>query len=117
MLSVPRFSVVTLLLLSVIACVHVPPRGRQQYRRDQYFATQRELSPAIANAIETGHVVAGMDREQVWVVVGDPVKKSLFPGAHTEVWLYPSARFHQDPALAWRLLVQTRLYRRHLARH
>lgn len=98
MSSVSRFSAATVLLLALTACVHVPPRGRQQYRRDEYFATRRELSPTIANAIQTGHVVVGMDREQVWVVAGDPVRKSLFPAAKSEVWLYPSARFHQDPA-------------------
>ena len=79
------------------ACVYVPLRGRQEYRRQQYFASRRELSPTITHAIETGHVVPGMDREQVWVVLGDPVRKSLFPSAKVEVWLYPSVRFHQDP--------------------
>ena len=38
-----------------------------------------------------------MDREQVWVVMGDPVRRSLFHGNAIEVWLYPSVRFHQDP--------------------
>lgn len=98
MLSGFRFTVVILLVLSVTACVYMPLRGRQQYRREQYFASHRELSPTISNAIETGHVVPGMDREQVWVVVGDPVRKSLFPASKVEVWLYPSVRFHQDPA-------------------
>lgn len=87
-----------MLLLSMTACVYVPLRGRQQHRRGQYFASHRELSPTIANAIEAGHVVSGMDQEQVWVVVGDPVRKSLFPAANVEVWLFPSVRFHQDPA-------------------
>ena len=98
MLSRFRFIVATLLLLSMTACVYVPLRGRQRDRREQYFASHRELSPTIANAIETGHVVPGMDREQVCLVVGDPVRKALFPAASTEVWLYPSLRFHQDPA-------------------
>lgn len=98
MLSGFRFTVVTLLVLGMTACVYVPLRGRQQYRREQYFAAHRELSPTVANAIETGHVVPGMDREQVWVVVGDPIRKSLFPASKVEVWLYPSVRFHQDPA-------------------
>ena len=98
MLSGLRSTVATLLLLSMTACVYVPLRGRQQYRREQYLASHREVSPTIASAIETGHVVSGMDREQVWVVVGDPVRKSLFPAAKAEVWLYPSVRFHQDPA-------------------
>jgi outer membrane protein assembly factor BamE (lipoprotein component of BamABCDE complex) len=98
MLSSFRFTVATLLLLSVTSCVYVPLRGRQQYRREQYLASQRELSPTIASAIQTGHVVPGMDRDQVWVVVGDPLRKSLFPAHNVEVWLYPSVRFHQDPA-------------------
>jgi len=86
-----------LLLLSTTACAHVPPRGRQQYRREQYLASHRELPPTIAKAIETGHVVPGMDREQVWVVGGDPVRKTTFSATRTDVWLYPAARFHQDP--------------------
>ena len=85
-------------LLVTAACASVPLRERQQYRREQYFATHAELSPTIAQAIQTGHVVPGMDREQVWVVVGDPVKKSLFPASKAEVWLYPTVKFHQDPA-------------------
>ena len=97
MLSAFRFGVTVALLMSFAGCVYVPLRGRQQYRRDQYFANHGELSPVIAQAIENGHVVPGMDREQVWVVVGDPVRKSLFPDGHVEVWLYPSGRFHQDP--------------------
>lgn len=92
-----RFVVATLLLFSVTACVSVPLRGRQQYRREQYLASQREVSPRIAQAIESGHVVPGMDREQVWVVLGDPVRKALFSAGKVEVWLYPSGRFHQDP--------------------
>lgn len=91
-------SILISVLLVASGCASVPLRDRQQYRREQYFATRRELSPTITNAIETGHVVPGMDREQVWVVVGDPAKKSLFPAARAEVWLYPSVKFHQDPA-------------------
>lgn len=91
-------AVAILVLLVTAACASVPLRERQQYRREQYFATHAELSPAIAQAIETGHVVPGMDREQVWVVVGDPVKKSFFPASKAEVWLYPTVKFHQDPA-------------------
>ena len=91
-----KFIVIPVLLVAA-GCVSVPLRDRQQYRREQYFATLRELSPTITNAIATGHVVPGMDRQQVWVVVGDPAKKSLFPNAKAEVWLYPPVKFHQDP--------------------
>lgn len=80
------------------ACVYVPLRGRAQYRREQYFATHTEVPTAIAQAIATGHVIPGMNQEQVWVVVGDPLRKNLFPARHAEVWLYSSVRFHQDPA-------------------
>lgn len=38
-----------------------------------------------------------MNREEVWVVVGDPVRKSMFRGGTVEVWLYPAVRFHQGP--------------------
>lgn len=94
---ISRLAAGLVLLLVVGACVHVPPRGRQQYRRELYFASHRELPPAIAKAIETGHVVPGMDQEQVWVVLGDAVRKARFPESKIEVWLYPAVRFHQDP--------------------
>lgn len=81
--------------LILTGCVHVPLRGRQDFRRQQFFATHQEVSPAIAAAINSGHVIVGMDREQVWVVAGDPVRKSIFRSGAVEVWLYPAVRFHQ----------------------
>lgn len=94
----PRWIVAAILLvISTTDCVHVSLRARQQYRRQQYLSSRHELSPAVAQAIGTGHVVVGMDRAQVWVVVGDPVRKTTFRSG-TEVWLYPATRFHQDPA-------------------
>ena len=95
--TTPRLIGGLALLFSMTACTYVPLRGRQDYRREQYFASHRELIPTIASAIGSGHLVVGMDREQVWVVAGDPVRKSIFPASKTEVWLYPSVRFHQDP--------------------
>ena len=82
-------------LIFLMGCVPVPLRGRQDFRRQQFFATHPEVSPAIATAINTGHVIVGMDREQVWVVAGDPLRKSFFRGGAVEVWLYPAVRFHQ----------------------
>lgn len=87
------------LLLLVPGCAHLPLRAHADFRRSEYFATNPELTPTIANAIVTGHVVQGMNREQVRVVLGDAVRKSEFktPKAVIEVWLYPSVRVHQDP--------------------
>lgn len=77
-------------------CVYVPLRKRADFRKQQYFASHRELAPDTAKAIDSGHVIPGMDREQVWVVLGDPVRKSVFSSGHVEVWLYPAVRLHQD---------------------
>lgn len=89
---------VALIGLSAAAgCAHVPRSEFASARLADYYATPRELAPAVARAIELGHVVEGMDREQVWVVFGEPIRKTRFsgPGA-PEVWLYPGYRFHQD---------------------
>lgn len=90
-------AVVSALLIVAIGCVRVPLRGRQDFRRQQFFATHREVSPAIADAVSTGHIIVGMTREEVWVVGGDPIRKSMFRGGGVEVWLYPAIRFHQGP--------------------
>ena len=84
-------------LILLTGCVRVPLRARQEFRKQQFFATHREVSSAVATAINTGHVVVGMDREEVWVVVGHPLRKSIFRGGAVEVWLYPGVRFHQGP--------------------
>ena len=79
-------------------CAHVPRSGYASARLADYYATPRELTPAVARAIELGHVVEGMDREQVWVVFGEPIRKTRFSGTGTpEVWIYPGHKLHQDP--------------------
>lgn len=83
-------------MLMLSACVYVPLRQRAAFREQQYFATHRELPPEIRNAIDTGHVILGMDREQVWTVLGDPVRKAIFSSGRFESWLYPANRLHQD---------------------
>ena len=83
--------------VGTVACVHVPPETRPDARKTRYFATPRELPPAIAAAIERGHIILGMDREQVTIVLGTPVKRTVYPGLpSSEVWLYRWARLHQD---------------------
>jgi hypothetical protein len=84
-------------LILAIGCVHVPLRARQDFRRQQFFATHREVSPAVTEAVNTGHVIIGMDQEEVWVVVGDPIRKTIFRGGTVEVRFYPAVRFHQGP--------------------
>lgn len=79
-------------------CASVPLSAHASFRMAEYFATERELPPAIARAIEIGHVVPGMDQEQVYVVQGTPSRKARFPGQpEIEVWIYPSHKLHQDP--------------------
>lgn len=60
--------------------------------------THRELPPGIEEAMDHGHVALGMDQTQVVVVLGQPLKRTEYGGSPpVEVWLYPGARFHQDP--------------------
>lgn len=78
-------------------CVHVPASRRSVPRREAYLRSQRELPPRIADAIATGHVVAGMDRDQVKAVLGEPIKRTVFTRRDgvTEIWIYPAVRLHQ----------------------
>lgn len=84
------------LCVMLSACVDVPLRQRAAFRQQQYLSTHREVPRDIAKAIDTGHVLLGMDREQVWTVLGDPVRKTTFSASKCDVWLYPSFRLHQD---------------------
>ena len=85
-------------LSAVSGCANLPHSAHASARVADYYETPRELTPAVERAIELGHVVEGMDREQVWVVFGEPIRKTRYssPGA-PEVWIYPGHKFHQDP--------------------
>ena len=88
----------TILSLSAAGCAHVPLSARASFRRAEYFATHAELPSSISAAIEVGHVIRGMDQEQVRVVLGEPDHKKSFKGQPAvEVWLYRGHRLHQDP--------------------
>lgn len=66
-------------------------------RMSAYFSTHQEIPPSVADAIKRGHVIAGMDREQIVVVLGPPLKHRDYGGHPSiEVWLYQSYLFHQD---------------------
>jgi hypothetical protein len=85
------------LLAAEIACVYVPPRGRAAARSAAYFSRHVEVTPAIAKAIQDGHILVGMNAEQVWVVLGDPIQRRSFDGsAAVSIWLYPAHKLHQD---------------------
>jgi len=90
--------VATVGLLSLGGCVHVPPSGRATFRLERYFSTPRELRPSIRDAMLRGHVVKGMDAEQVRAVLGDPTRNTRFNRATDviDVWLFPGYRFHQE---------------------
>jgi hypothetical protein len=80
----------------LVACVHVPPRGRAAVRLAEYFEAHAEVPPSIADAMQRGHITLGMDREQVFAVLGDPIRRTRYRGpAGPEVWLYPGYRIHQ----------------------
>ena len=79
------------------ACASVPPSGRQRWRVEQYLSTHGELTPSMRKAIEDGHVIVGMDRDQVRAVLGGPVKATEFHRErHVQIWIYPGYRLHQD---------------------
>ncbi len=84
--------------LLISGCTHLPRRAYASVRAAEYLATHRELTPAVRSAIDRGHVILGMDREQVWVVLGEPLRKASFGDRDPiEVWIYPAHRLHQDP--------------------
>ena len=84
-------------LIGVASCLHIPPSARASFRMEQYVAARREILPSVLDAMQKGHVIPGMDREQVRVVLGVPVRTATFgPESETEVWIYPGHRLHQD---------------------
>lgn len=90
-------SVACVCAVLVAACAHVPAADYAVVRRDAYLRSQVELPSAIARAIAEGHVITGMNRQQVTAVLGKPVKVTRFVRDQrvTEVWIYPAARLHQ----------------------
>lgn len=82
------------LWLLASACVSIPRSKRAAVRLADYFATHEEVPPSVAATMNLGHVSLGMDPDQVWTVLGDPVRRTGFGGV--EVWLYQGHRFHQD---------------------
>lgn len=92
-----RVGAVLLVFSVAAACVSVPVSRRATARRDAYLLAHRELRPDLANAIAGGHVVEGMDHEQVEAVLGAPLKRSTFRSSErtTEVWVYAAALLHQ----------------------
>lgn len=86
-----------LTLVSTTGCVHLPPSAFANVRKANYFSERRELPPTIRQAIAEGHVVPGMDREQVWTVLGEPVGRRTFTREPViEIWLYQGHKLHQD---------------------
>jgi hypothetical protein len=78
-------------------CANLPRSAFATVRQADYFASHGELSPQIRTAIENGHVVVGMDREQVIVVLGQPTRRTLFKhDDRVEAWLYLGHKLHQD---------------------
>lgn len=94
-----RWAVVLLCIVLPVpwaGCAPLPRRVFASARQADYFATRRELTPEVRQAIEAGHLLIGMDMEQVWVVLGDPVRKTRLANTGAEVWLYRGGRLHQD---------------------
>ena len=82
---------------TLAGCAHIPPQDRADVRITQYLEAHRELPRGIADAIDDGHVTLGMDREQVVVVLGQPLRRRDYGGTPpVETWSYPGYRLHQD---------------------
>lgn len=83
----------------IAACAHVPLRERAAFRLGEYFEGHHEVPPSIADAMQRGHVTLGMDEEQVFAVLGEPVRRTQYqgPGA-PQVWIYPGHKIHQGYA-------------------
>lgn len=94
----PRIVILPLVLaLAAGACVSLRRDDQFSVRYAEYLERRPEMSPAAAEAMAMGHVTAGMDREQVVVVLGRPIQRVSYGGIPpVEVWLYPGHRLHQD---------------------
>jgi hypothetical protein len=78
-------------------CVNLPRSAFASFREAEYFASHNELPPRIRAAIEDGHVLVGMDREQVFVVLGQPIRRTLSKQHDSaEAWIYLGYKLHQD---------------------
>ena len=77
-------------------CASLPRQVAPRLRQADYLAQQPELSPDIVRAMQAGRILLGMDTKQVWVVLGDPARKTRFADADTDVWLYRAYSVLQD---------------------
>lgn len=79
----------------VLACASATTPERPGARVDRYLRAHSATPPVIAEAMQRGHIVMGMTREQVLVTVGEPKMRTRGKGT-VEWWLYSAAPFHQD---------------------
>jgi outer membrane protein assembly factor BamE (lipoprotein component of BamABCDE complex) len=90
--------VATLLSLSLtVGCAEAGERATSQQRLRDYLGAHRDTTGAVAEAIRLGHVVPGMDREQVTAALGEPIRviRSSSQGG-VEHWLYRMETLHQE---------------------
>ena len=93
----PGHCVIVVGLLATIAgCASAPRIERADVRRQLYLAAHQGISADLAAAIDSGHVLPGMDRDQVRAVLGQPIRVTEFSRSHAEIWLFPASRLHQD---------------------
>ena len=87
---------IVLVAATTFGCASLPRGPYAGGRQADYLRSHPELTPEIARAIDTGHLLLGMNPMQVWVVLGDPLQKKRFATSAVEVWLYGPGRLHQD---------------------
>ena len=68
------------------------PGASSRVRQADSDASSPARPSDIRAAMEAGHVVVGMDTKQVWIVLGEPVRKTRFAQTATDVWIYRGGR-------------------------
>lgn len=94
-----RRVVLLLLVLALVAGACFSLRRDDQFsvRYAEYLERRPEMGATLAEAMAMGHVAAGMDPEQVIVVLGRPIERVSYGGTPPwKMWLYPGHRLHQD---------------------
>lgn len=71
-------------------------RGTSQQQLRDYLSAHRDTTEAVAEAIHLGHVVPGMDREQVTAALGEPIRVMRSSRNGVEHWLYRMETLHQE---------------------
>lgn len=99
----------------ILACAPVMNPAWPGVRAARYLHDHPETPSAIADAIQRGHVLVSMTREQVLNIAGEPRMRSRGKGG-IEWWLYSAAPFHQGDSSHGATLAKISFIGDHVAR-